>query len=685
LSGRAVLRFPVPPLSARLSALLRVAICGMALLLPGVPGVRAQQDPQYAEDAEQLFARAIEFYRVEDYQQSVQLFDRVLHVSPPSHRATAAAVMKAKALLQLDQNLEASRTLREFLAAFPASSYAPDAEYMLGLTAARIHRYDEALDRFLAARRLLPAAAPPRLAANVLAALDLVVDEHTTLEQVRALYRSSTNAGDRAYLLLKVAEGELAGGNAVAATAAADSLDRMPGGHPYAERVAAIRGASVRRSSVKLGILLPLMRNAEPSAAKQIGNDVYEGVLQAYEEQRAEPARGIAISLVTMDTERDPVAAARYARELADDPAVVGILGPVFSQSTLAAAGVASARGIPLVSPTANTNGIAATGPTIFQANPDYENRGRAMAQYAVRTRGFQNLAVLAPEEAHGKAMGEAFIAECIRLGARVVAAEWYARGATDLSPHLQAIRRAAVQAAAEPMISFGGRLNQSDLVKLVQLGVPRRRLDSLVERSATVRATALLGVRARWIIDSLAIPIVAPPVQSDSLEVAVTGIDGMYVPIGSPEEIGVVTSQLVYFNIAAQILGSGEWNDLKELTANQRYCSGVVFEADFCPDSADVALQRFVEATSARLGRAPGRYALYGYDTARLIFELIGRGAATREALARALSHLSDYRGIHSRMGFSARRVNPWISIMRFGGEAVTRVDEIRVEQEEP
>jgi ABC-type branched-subunit amino acid transport system substrate-binding protein len=657
----------------------------LLLLVGALAPLHAQQGIRYSDEAERLFTRGIELYRLEDYQQSLEAFDRILLFSPPTHRATAAAVMKAKALLQLGQNLDASRTLKEFLAAFPASSYVPDAEYMLGLTSARIHRYDEALERFLSARRRLPASGPPRLAANVVAAMDLVIDEHMTAEQVRALLRGSGDAQERAYLLLKVAERELAGGNAVAATAAVDSLDRLAPGHPFAERVTAIRGASVRRSSVKLGVLLPLMRSAEPSAAKQIGNDVYEGVLQAYEEYRADPAHGVAISLVTLDTERDAVAAARGARELADDPAVVGILGPVFSQSTLAAASVAASRAIPMISPTANTNGIAAAGPTVFQANPDYENRGKAMAQYAVRTRGFQNLAVLAPEEAHGKAMGEAFIAECIRLGARVVAAEWYARGATDLSPHLQAIRRAAIQAGAEPMISFGGRLSQSDLVKLVQLGVPRRRLDSLVERSATVRATALLGARARLIIDSLAIPIVAPAVQSDSLEVPVTGIDGMYVPIGSPEEIGVVTSQLVYFNIAAQILGSGEWNDLKELAANKRYCTGVVFETDYCPDPADSAMQRFTEVSSIRLGRAPGRYALYGYDTARLIFELIGRGAATREALARALSGVSDYHGIHSRMGFSGRRVNPWISIMRYGGETVSRVDEIRVEAAEP
>jgi branched-chain amino acid transport system substrate-binding protein len=669
-------------LRLRIAATTARAIVVGALVASVAP---AQEEVRYSEETERLFARAVEYYRQEEYQQSIELFDQILLMRPPSHRATGAAVMKAKALLQLDQNLDAARTAKEFLAAFPGSTYVPDAHYMLGITYARVRRYDSALEELLAARRLMAPGDSTRLVENTLAALDLIIDERQTVEEVRQLLARSSDPQECAYLMLKVAERELAGGNAVAASAAADSLETRFPGHPWAVRVAAIRGASLRRSTVKLGVLLPLMRNAEPSAVKQIGNDVYDGVLQAFEEYQADPTHGVAVTMVTLDTERDPAVAARGVRELADDPAVIGILGPAFSQSTMAAAPVAAARSIPLISPTANTNGIAAAGPTVFQANPDYETRGKAMAQYAVKKRGFQCLAVLAPEELHGKAMGEAFIAECLRLDVRVVAAEWYARGATDLSTHLQAIRRAAMQAAAEPMISFGGRLNQSDLVKLVQAGVSRQRLDSLVEHSATVRATDLLGPRARKVIDSLGIPVVAAIAQADSLEYPASGIDGIYVPISSAEEIGVVTSQMVYFNIAAQILGSGEWNDLKELAANKRYCTGVVFETDNSPDPGDPGLLRFTDVATTRLGKPPGRYALYGYDTARLVLDAIGRGAATRDALTRALSRLSDYHGIHSRIGFSGRRVNPWVFIMQYGGEVVTRLDEIRVDAEEP
>lgn len=646
-------------------------------VLVSAAGALAQPVRRSAE-AERRFLDAVELFRRAEYRAAAAAFGTLAESAPPHHRSTAAAVMRAKALLQMGENLEASRALREFLAAHPSSTYVPDAEYMLGVTYGRIRRYDEAVRSFLSAWRRVPPGDPAPLGANIAAALDLVIDRHRTLEDVRALLGRSTDARERAYLLLKCAELELVGGNALAASRLADSLDRSSPGHPYGARLAAIRSTSGRRASVKLGVLLPLMRSAEPSAVKQVGNDVHEGILQAHHEYAVEGSPPVQVALVTVDTDRDPRGAAAGVGTLADDPAVVGIIGPVFSPSTLAAAQAAAARGIPLVSPTANANGIAATGPAVFQANPDHENRGRAMALYAVRHRGFRTLAVLAPGEGHGRAMGEAFLSEALALGARVAATEWYPVGSTNLSPHLVAIRQAALRSATEPMLSFGGRLHQGDLAKLVQLGVPRRRLDSLVERSATVRATQLLGPRARVLIDSLGIRTLSAPAAPDTIERPATGIDAVYIPISSPAEIGVVTSQFVYYNIAAQVLGSGEWNDLGELAANRRYCEGVLFETDSAPDTADAAYRRFRESFAARTGAAPGPFTLYGYDTARLVLGLIGSGAATRDGLARALTRPSAFRGVHARIDLSRRRVNPWITIMEYRGDAVTRVAEI-------
>ena len=103
---------------------------------------------------------------------------------------------------------------------------------------------------------------------------------------------------------------------------------------------------------------------------------------------------------------RDPAVAARLTKELAADQEVIGILGPMFSSTTLTAARAAQEAAIPLISPTANANGIAALVQFVFQANPDYEMRGRAMARYAVGKLGFRTMAVLAPSDAYGKLSG---------------------------------------------------------------------------------------------------------------------------------------------------------------------------------------------------------------------------------------------------------------------------------------
>ena len=55
----------------------------------------------------------------------------------------------------------------------------------------------------------------------------------------------------------------------------------------------------------------------------------------------------------------------------------------------------------------------------------------------------------------------------------------------------------------------------------------------------------------------------VAVEARAESLAQGSAGIQGLYCPISSPEEIGVVSAQLAYANIKTRLLGSGEWNSL--------------------------------------------------------------------------------------------------------------------------
>jgi ABC-type branched-subunit amino acid transport system substrate-binding protein len=658
---------------------MRVLLLCMIVAAAGAGvALRAQQPVEYSDDAETLFARGVKEFSAGADQAAAVTFGRVIAYHPRSQRVTAAYVMRGKALFRSGENLECAKVLKTFLGLYPASTYVPDADLMLGQVYERIGRHEEALQALLESRRLLTAESPRHLVHEIGAAIDSVVDRDFSPSALARFVRESQQPDERALLWLKIAEREIALQNVTAAAIALDSLTQRYGGSGLQPRMAALRSRIAMRSSIKLGVLLPLMRSSEPSAMKEIGNEVYDGILFAFEHYVADPSARVKVVLETRDTEREVSLAIRGMEDLASDKDVVGVIGPVFSATTLAAARVAATRGIPMITPTANANGIAAAGPTVFQANPDYETRGRVMARYAVADRKLSTLAVLAPRDSYGRFLAEAFIKEATRLGARVVATEWYERGTSDLKSQLRALREAGLKAAADPSIPFGGKLSRQDMMKLVDLGVPVKRIDSLLARGSIVSSRWLLGPGGPRAVDSLGIAATLAEILTDSLEIPVQTIEGLYIPISGPEEIGVVTSQVVYFNFRTEILGSGEWNNFGELNANRRYCTKVIFESDTAIDSADTRYEDFTREFAARFKKRPSRNTLYGYDTAELVLHVIRNGATTREAVARALAAVGWYRGIHAAVGFSPGRVNTHLSILQFNGEVIRKIADI-------
>jgi len=656
----------------------------MILLLLGMCGplpVAAQQRIEYSANADQLFREGVARYSSRQFREASDLFDRVLREYPSSHRVTAASVMKGKALYEVGENLESAKTLKAFLTAFPTSSYVADARLTLGLVYDRIGRYKEATDEYLGAWRQVPQPPPAKLMKEILRALDSVIDRSMTVATVERLVAESATRQERAYLWLKIAEKEVERENLMGAAFAVDTLLQRYGGGAFTERLDMVRARLSGSSNIKLAALLPLMRKSERSGAKELANDVHDGIVYAVEQYAKDPTARIKVALETRDTERDQRVAVQLVRELAADNAVIGLIGPIFSTTASAAAIPAQTSGVPLITPTANGNGIAAAGQFIFQANPDYETRGRAMARYAVGTLGLKVLATLAPSDAYGKYLAESFIREAIRLGARVITQQWYQKGASDLKTQFAAMRRDGMTEQAEAMISFAGKMKPTDIMKFAELGVPSKRLDSLMSHGVVIRATALLGPDARAILDSLGMRPFFDLTKVDSLEYPVNAIQAVYIPISESAEIGVVSSQLVYYNLATQLLGSGEWNDLDELHDHQRYCTGVIFELDSYPEVTSTAYREFSAGFAARFKKNPTKSTLYGYDTAQLVLQLIKGGATSRTALMKSLGAIREYRGLHSRIGFSAARVNQWLPIVKFSGDTIERIDEMLVE----
>jgi ABC-type branched-subunit amino acid transport system substrate-binding protein len=641
----------------------------------------AQAQEEGRDPSEALFRSALTQFREGKYGAAVQGFDQLLARYPSSPQVTGALVMKGKALYQMGENLEAARAARRLLTEHPSSLYIADAHLLLGLTYGRVGRSLEAMSEFAAAWEHRPRPSPTSLDRSILAALDSIIDPQISVIQIQDAIVFARDSVLRAYLWVKKGEKEADRENMLGVALAIDTLGARYAGHPFDERVEGLRGRLAGSARVVLAALLPLMEGDPPSVTREIAQEVLGGIQYAVDEHAADPGSRTAVTLRIFDSKRDPARVDSIVRRLGKETAVAAIIGPVFSSAAMTAAVAAQSVGVPLVSPTANANGISAAGEFVFQANPDYENRGAAMARYVVQECGLRRIAVLAPTNGYGRFQADGFLRESKRLGATVVAEAWYPKGGSDLKEQFVTIRKASLVAQSEPMISFAGKFTPTDIMRLVDLGVPRKKIDSLLNKAAILPATELLGPEAGRVMDSVGLSPTYDLTKLDSLQYPSLGVQAMYIPISEAGEIGVVSAQFAYYNIQARLFGSGEWNDLAELHEHKRYCNGVTFESDSYVDTSLATVRGFISGYAKKFGKEPTRNVYYGFDAASLVLSKIRAGASTRTALARSLAATTDHRALHTRVGFTPKRVNGWLTILQFSDDALGRLAEIRIE----
>lgn len=104
------------------------------------------------------------------------------------------------------------------------------------------------------------------------------------------------------------------------------------------------------RPAVKIGLVAPFV-----GRYREIGEEVVYAVRLAIREaNEAGGVHGNSIELMAYDDEGDPELAAEQARKVAMDPQVIGVVGHWLDATTLAAAPVYAAAGIPLLATTAS-------------------------------------------------------------------------------------------------------------------------------------------------------------------------------------------------------------------------------------------------------------------------------------------------------------------------------------------
>ncbi len=624
--------------------------------------INAQETIPYNQQAEIYFVQALTNFEQRNFIAAATMFQQVEKDFPLHQRTTAAIIMEAKSLFHLERYDSSIQLLVDFLYRFPQSSYVDDARFTLGQNYYVQRRYHDVVPEMLS---IIETSDDPVLVDHAEAQLTTTGLFHLPIDEIQTL---ASQAKTQPAIILTgkiLAQKYALEGEFTKATEVLQSIIKQYPLEPRRRGLDSLLTAYQKGTRIKIGLLLPFLGVVSHVPDQEIASEILNGAKYAADEfSRTSTIR---VTLEVRDTQRDLVKIAKEIEELAADPDVIGVIGPIFSDEVEVAGRVAARNSLPLVTPTATAIGLTQWGKEIFQANPDYMIRGASMAQFAVEQLGLRIFAVLHSTEGFSTQMADAFIDEARRLGAQVIVRQNFERGGGDLQKQMTAIRNESLSMQHPPTIAFSSKMKKSDIMKLMQAGISQTSIDSLIDRDVTVTAGELLGPAWKTLVDSLHLPVTRSVVDTVGLQTPAFGIEALYAPIASPDEIGVIGAQLTYYNIRTQLLGSGDWYRLEELDANSRYVNGVYFDVDNYTSKDDQDYNQFALSFQKATGKQPTKNVVIGYDTMKMILSLMDERNLNRAEFLKRLSTLAQYHSLHSIISFTKERVNGSLTILQY------------------
>jgi ABC-type branched-subunit amino acid transport system substrate-binding protein len=201
------------------------------------------------------------------------------------------------------------------------------------------------------------------------------------------------------------------------------------------------RGAALPVPLAKVpavGVLLPLSGRYAP-----FGREVQQGLELARATLATEPTAGF----VYRDTAAEGIVMARLVAELAVQPELLVVIGPLLSNDAAPASTQAEGERLPLLllAPREGT-----TGSHVFRNALTLAAQSRALADFAQSER-LQRFIILHPATRQGELSAELFRAAVAGRGGQVLASQSYPPDTVDLRQQLQALADAARRAGSGP------------------------------------------------------------------------------------------------------------------------------------------------------------------------------------------------------------------------------------------
>jgi len=214
----------------------------------------------------------------------------------------------------------------------------------------------------------------------------------------------------------------------------------------------AVRAERTERADPRvIGAIAPLT-----GRARQIGRQISRGLMLASGAPLDGPPGPDTAQLVLRDDGGDPARAAAAVEALVSEHRAIAIIGPLDGRGARMAARRAQDLGVPLLTLVPDPS-ITEAGPMVFRLFPDPSEEAASLLA-AARARGATRFAVLHPDHAYGRRMGEAFSNAVRQAGLELVAEESYPAGATAFGEAIERLEAVSFDAIFVP--DAGRQLN---------------------------------------------------------------------------------------------------------------------------------------------------------------------------------------------------------------------------------
>ncbi len=393
-----------------------------------------------------------------------------------------------------------------------------------------------------------------------------------------------------------------------------------------------------------IGAVLPL---SGPYAA--FGRETLQGITLALGLFGAQGPSDSGIQLDIRDSRGDPQRAAAATAELAAQPGLLGIIGPLVGRAAEAAAKVAAEREVPLLTLTRRED-VARLGESVLKLGGSAAAEAERLADYAFEQLEARRFALLYPDNAYGHRLRAMFWDAVEARGGEVAAVARYEVGATDFAAP---IRR---------LIGY-------------ELLSPEVR-EVLAERGKLLKRAKRLPPEAATELRREAYSMLGP----DETELPPTlDFDALFLPDGH-EMVSLIGPHLAFHDVrGVRLLGTSGWNHPDLLEIGGRHLDGAVFAANFFGGSEAPHVAAFQQDFVASFGEEPGFLAAQAFDAASLVLSAVLDGAAVPDDL---LAHLLASREIAGTtgalLGFDAEgNLQRRAQILGVEGARVVSVDE--------